>query len=145
MRPLPYLLLLFLTVPVIEIVLLIRVGGLVGVLPTVLLVVSTAVLGVFLLRHQGLSVLQRLQQQLNSGRSPAAEILEAAALLVAGALLLTPGFFTDALGFLLLVPALRRLLVRELAQSGLWRRHAAPPPQRGSAVIDGECWREESR
>ena len=145
MRPLPYLLVLFLTVPLLEIVLLIKVGSLVGLLPTVLLVVGTALLGVFLLRRQGVAVLQRLQHQLADGRLPAAEIVEAVVLLVAGALLLTPGFFTDALGFLLLVPALRRMLIRELAQSRLWRRRAASPSGESPAVIDGECWRDDPR
>jgi len=108
------LFLVFLVVPLVEIYLLIKVGGLIGALPTVFLVVFTAVLGAFLLRMQGLSTLARVQAALARGELPAMEILEGAVLLVAGALLLTPGFFTDTLGFLALVPNIRRAALRAL-------------------------------
>lgn len=103
MNPFYILFLLFLGIPLLEIYLLIEVGAKIGALPTVFLVVFTAVLGVFLLRIQGFSTLTRLRGTLAQGGIPAVEMLEGAVLLVTGALLLTPGFFTDALGFLCLV------------------------------------------
>lgn len=111
MSPFPVLLVTILTVPLIEIYLLIQIGGLIGVLPTILLVVLTAVLGAALLRQQGLATLTRFRANLERGELPALEILEGVALLVGGALLLTPGFLTDVIGFLCLLPASRQAIV----------------------------------
>ena len=98
----------FIGVPLLEIALFIKVGGLIGLGPTLALVILTAVIGVWMLRRQGLSVLIRAQRQLAEGTLPVVEVFEGLCLVVAGALLLTPGFFTDAIGALLLVPAVRR-------------------------------------
>jgi UPF0716 protein FxsA len=111
----PVLALIFLIVPVVEIYILIQVGQVIGALWTILLVVLTAVIGVHLLKSQGLSTLSRAQQKMNSGEMPAQELLEGFALVIAGAFLLTPGFFTDALGFLLLIPHTRVLIMKSLA------------------------------
>lgn len=153
MRPFPLLLLLFLAIPLLEVMLLIRVGGVIGALPTVALVVLTAVIGVALLRRQGLATLQRVQQSVDAGRLPALEMVEGMGLLLAGAFLLTPGFFTDALGFALLVPALRRLLAAWvlrrgiLLQAGCGGSGGGGPEGRGqddgSRTIEGECRRED--
>ena len=106
--------LIFLLVPLIEIYFLIEIGGLIGVGMTILLVVFTALLGAFLVRAQGFATFARVQMQLAQGRLPALEMLEGLLLFFAGALLLTPGFFTDAVGFVLLVPPLRRKIIRHL-------------------------------
>ena len=111
----PLLAVLFLVVPIVEIYLLIQVGQVIGAGWTIFLVVLTAVIGVALLRVQGLSTLRRAQDKLGRNELPAREILEGMGLLVAGALLLTPGFFTDAIGFLLLFPPTRLLLVSAIA------------------------------
>ena len=108
MNPFAILLALFFIVPIIEIYLLIEIGSVIGTAATIFAVVFTAVLGAWLLRIQGFSTLRRVQQTAAQGGIPAIEMLEGAMLLVAGALLLTPGFFTDAIGFLALVPPLRR-------------------------------------
>jgi len=108
MNPFAILLALFFIIPIIEIYLLIEIGSVIGAFATVFSVVFTAVLGAWLLRIQGFSTLRRVQQTAAQGGIPAIEILEGAMLLVAGALLLTPGFFTDAIGFVCLVPPLRR-------------------------------------
>ena len=104
-------------VPLVEIGLFIEVGGRLGLGPTLALVVLTAVIGAWLVRQQGISVLLRAQRQLAEGALPVVEVFEGLCVLIAGALLLTPGFFTDAVGALLLVPAVRRRLYRRL------RRH----------------------
>ena len=122
-----YLFVLFLTVPLIEIYFLIQVGEVIGAWPTVLLVVITAVLGVWLLRWQGLSTLTRVQTSLEHGELPAQAMLEGMLLLVAGALLLTPGFVTDAIGFMILMPPLRHRMAGWLLQRGLLQ--AGMPPQ----------------
>ncbi len=108
------LFLLFLIVPAIEIALFIEIGGVIGVPATLLLIIVTAALGVILLRIQGLMTLMRVQDSLNQGRLPALEMIEGLMLLVSGAFLLTPGFFTDALGFAILTPAIRRWAARWL-------------------------------
>ena len=101
-------------VPLLEIALFIKVGGWIGLGPTLALIVLTAVIGAWMLRQQGLSVLMRAQRQLAEGSLPVAEVFEGLCLVIAGALLLTPGFFTDAVGALLLVPAVRRGLYRQV-------------------------------
>jgi len=105
------LLLIFLIVPVVEIYLLIEVGGYIGAFPTVFLVVFTAVLGAWLLRLQGFATLRRVQASFTRGEIPAIEMIGGVLLLLSGALLLTPGFFTDTIGFLFLLPGFRRMLV----------------------------------
>ena len=109
------LLLLFIIVPIAEISLLMNVGGAIGGFNTVLFVIFTAFLGAYLVKQQGFSTLQKLQQESNAGRIPALQIAEGAALLVAGAVLLTPGFITDAIGFALLIPFTRRAIISVLA------------------------------
>ena len=111
----PLIAIIFLAVPILEIYLLMQVGGVIGVGWTIFLVVLTAVIGVALLKAQGISTLNRAQQKLQANELPAREILEGMGLLVAGALLLTPGFFTDTIGFLLLFPPTRILLVKAVA------------------------------
>jgi UPF0716 protein FxsA len=111
----PLIATVFLVVPIIEIYLLIQVGQVIGAGWTIFFVVLTAVLGVWLLRIQGLSMLMRAQRKLQENELPAREILEGMGLVIAGALLLTPGFFTDAVGFFLLFPPTRIWLVSRIA------------------------------
>lgn len=110
----PLLLFVFIIVPVLELYLLIKVGGSIGALPTIAIVIITAVVGTWLLKQQGLATLQRYQSNLGQGRLPAMELIEGMVLLFGGALLLTPGFFTDAIGFLCLIPVTRQALIRWL-------------------------------
>ncbi len=119
MNPLRIMLLIFLIVPFLEIYLLLKIGGLIGVFPTVLLVVFTAVLGAWMLRQQGFETWQRFQQGMAKGKVPAMEMLEGPVLLVGGAFLLTPGFFTDIIGFTCLVPFTRKKLVTYLIERQL--------------------------
>ncbi len=112
MNPFSLLVVLFITVPILEMYLLIKIGGVIGALPTIGLVVVTAMVGVALLRQQGLATLNRVQTALDRGELPATEMLEGIALLLGGALLLTPGFVTDGLGLFCLIPSTRQLLVR---------------------------------
>jgi UPF0716 protein FxsA len=110
------LLLTFIGVPLIEIALFIQVGGWLGLAATLLVVIATAVIGAALLRRQGLATLARARRNMARGVAPVAELFDGVFLLLAGALLLTPGFFTDALGAALLVPPLRHLLWLSLAR-----------------------------
>lgn len=141
------LLLLFIAVPLLEIYLLIQVGEEIGALPTVALVVFTAVLGVWLLRLQGLATLAQVQQSMAQGQLPAIPLIEGLFLLVAGALLLTPGLFTDAIGFALLVPPLRKGMARAILQQGWWRMSGnfqqTHTQQHQSHTIEGEFTRED--
>jgi UPF0716 protein FxsA len=145
----------FIGVPILEIAVFVEVGGRIGLGPTVAVVVATALAGAALLRHQGLATLNRARHSLAAGRVPLAEVFDGLCLLFAGALLLTPGFVTDAAGLLLFVPGLRSwlraLLGRHLAAGG--RVHAWPP-QGGRAgpgsegagpVIEGEFQRVDEK
>jgi len=114
-----FLFVLFLVLTVLEMWLVIEVGGLIGSLPTIGMVVFTAVVGAALLKQQGIETLTRAQQRLSSGQVPATEILEGLLLAVGGALLLTPGFITDTLGFVCLIGPLRQWLVGQLLKRGV--------------------------
>ena len=119
------LFLLFVGVPLIEIGLFIKVGGLIGLWPTIAVVILTAALGAALWRRQGMAVMARAQEALNRGELPITEVMDGAFLLVAGALLLTPGFVTDLTGALLLMPPMRRflgaLVASHIVESGQFR------------------------
>ena len=104
--------LLFLIVPLIEIGLFIQVGGAIGLWPTLGIVVLTAILGTFLLRSQGLAVLSQLQQRMNELSDPTEPLAHGAMVLFSGALLLTPGFFTDAVGLSFMIPGVRSAVYR---------------------------------
>ncbi len=108
---------LFVGVPVAEIGLFIQVGGLIGLWPTLITVVLTALLGTALLRAQGFGVMARAQEAMNRGEVPVDQAIHGVFLLVAGLLLLTPGFLTDAIGFALFVPPIRLALGRKIWQA----------------------------
>ena len=103
-----------LAVPIIEIGLFIEIGGAIGLWPTLALVILTAIAGTVLLRAQGFATMARLQSNLAEGGDPRGALAHGAMILFAGALLLTPGFFTDAVGFLLLLPPFREMLIRRV-------------------------------
>lgn len=114
MRSFPLFFVLFLVIPIIEIFFLIKVGEVIGAFPTIILVVLTAVIGAALLRQQGLSTLARFQQNISTGKLPAQEMVEGILLAVGGALLMTPGFVTDTMGFLCLIPMSRQAIAKTI-------------------------------
>lgn len=142
-----YLLLAFLLVPLIEIALFIQVGGAIGLWPTLAVVIITAVAGTYLVRQQGRQAIGNLQSSFSQLRDPTKPLADGAMILISGALLLTPGFFTDAVGFALLMPPVRKMVfefVRKRVKvqkfemgGGVHRRHPDQPTPGGS-VIDGE-------
>ena len=146
--PFIILVFLFVMVTIAEISLLIKVGGAIGGFNTILFVILTAVLGAYLVRQQGFATITKLQQETQAGRIPALQIAEGVALLFAGAVLLTPGFITDAIGFTLLIPFTRRIVIALLAskftqnQTGFtYSTHSQGPQQTkndNSNVIEGE-------
>lgn len=104
------LFLLFTLVPALELGILIYFGSYIGALNTIMIVVATAVIGAYMVRLEGLGIMFRMQQSMQEGVFPAEEMIDGAMILVAGALLLTPGFVTDLLGFSFVIPASRRQL-----------------------------------
>lgn len=108
----------FIAVPLVEIYFLIEVGSVIGALPTVLAVVFTAVLGVFLIRIQGFSTMQKAQAAMQAGQVPAQEMIEGVMLLIAALMLLIPGFITDSVGFILLIPPVRKYLAGKVISRG---------------------------
>lgn len=131
------LFLAFLIVPLIEIGLFIQVGGVIGLWPTLAIVVATALAGSMLMRAQGAGAILRVQEAMARGEDPGRILVHGALILFAGALLLTPGFFTDAVGLALLVPALRE---RAIDAGGAWlaRRMAAQMAARGQGHAGGQ-------
>ena len=148
-----YLLLLFIVMPILEMWLLISVGTQIGALPTIGLVLLTAVVGAGLLREQGFATLWRGRQKLQEGQLPTTEIAEGFILAVSGALLLTPGFFTDVIGFAGLIPAIRVLFAKRIMKNmvvagthnaGFQPGSGQQTPGHNSAadgeVFEGEAW-----
>ena len=129
----------FLLVPLIEIALFIQIGGAIGLGWTLLIVVITAVLGTMLVRAQGMQAMGQVRSSFNQMRDPSEALAHGAMILFSGALLLTPGFFTDAVGFALLVPGVR-LAVFKWARSRInvasFSTHG--PAQQHSNVVEGE-------
>ena len=132
--------LIFFATPIVEMYILLEVGGEIGALPTIGLVMLTAVIGVALLKRQGLSTLTRGIERVDHGELPASEIVEGVLLAVAGALLLTPGFVTDGIGFFLLFPPGRAWVAAHVLQRAVVIGDAQrrPHPQGDPRVIDGE-------
>ncbi len=137
-----WLLLAVLGLAFVELYLLLKIGGAIGALPTLVLIIATAVLGAALLKHQGLATWQRLKQTLAQGDIPALEIAEGSILLVGGVLLLTPGFLTDILGLFCLLPFTRRKLAQYLLDHRS-QIFAPPDESRGRLTLDGEYRRED--
>ena len=138
-----FLLLLFLAIPAAEIFLFIEVGGQIGAWPTVGMIFATAIIGGTILRYQGRQMIERAREQVAKQGLPVAEIAHGAVLVLAALLLLTPGFITDALGALLLIPFLRRFILGVILISIRSRIHrfggqTGPGGGRKGTVIDGE-------
>ena len=116
MRAFPVFAIFFFIIPLLEIYFLIQVGGIIGALPTIILVVLTAVIGAFLLKQQGVATLGRFQSSMAQGQMPATALLEGVMLIIGGVLLMTPGFFTDAIGFACLLPFSRQWLAEKMVK-----------------------------
>lgn len=145
------LLFLFIALPITEIFVLIQVGKIIGGLSTIAIVILTAMIGLALLRRQGYEALQRAQVKMREGTLPAEEMVEGLFLAVGGALLLTPGFITDTLGFCCLLPGVRKVLISwglQRFSQGQFRRYAtrdgsAQPKHDAKQTIEGDFKRED--
>ena len=138
-----WLFIAFLAVPLIEIALFIQVGGVLGLWATLLVVILTAILGTVLVRSQGMQTFANLRRSMETGADPSRDLAHGVMILFSGFLLLTPGFFTDAIGFALLIPSLRdmifaRLAERITAQSVHFQTTGGPQRHGPTTVIDGE-------
>jgi UPF0716 protein FxsA len=136
------ILLAFILTPIIEIAVFIEIGDVIGLWPTLAIVVLTAMAGTAMLRAQGLATFAAAQQSLARGEFPVRQVFDGACLLVAGALLLTPGFVTDGIGMALFLPPVRGLLGRWVMARGHFQVHTGmnpgPRPDRGDGVVEGE-------
>jgi len=136
-----WLLIAFIAVPLIEIALFIEVGGAIGLWPTLGVVVLTAVIGTALLRRQGTTEMTRLRAALEGHGDPSAPLVHGAMILFAGALLLTPGFFTDAVGFALLLPPVRDFIFARIRERIILHAAKGGDGGRGPArpdIIEGD-------
>ncbi|KZN15270.1 FxsA family protein [Marinomonas sp. TW1] len=148
-----FALLLFILVPIIEMTVLIQVGSEIGSLATVGLVFLTAIVGVSLIRKQGLETSLKAQEKMRRGELPASEVAEGVMLLFAGLCLLIPGFVTDAIGGLLLIPVLRKLFAAGLvvklmssvmARGTQWRSRGYSESTKEGDIIEGEYANEDN-
>ena len=139
------LFLVVLIIPFVEIYLLIQVGEIIGAFPTIFLVVLTAMLGAWLLKQQGFATFQRFQESLAQGVIPAYEMVEGPIILVGGALLLTPGFVTDIIGFACLIPQSRRKIAQYVLEHCIVQAGAHFQQAKAAEhdVLEGEFRKEE--
>lgn len=145
--------LLFIIIPLVELYLIIKVGTYIGALWTVILVVVTAVIGINLLRMQGIATLRNAQNTMRMGELPAMEMMEGLALAVGGALLITPGFLTDSIGFLCLIPVTRKAIIRYMMSNTTVNMYSSGASYRqprndqsgnkSGRVIEGEYHRKD--
>jgi len=130
---------LFLVVPLVEIALFITVGGWLTLWPTLGLVLLTGVIGTALMRWQGLAVLAQLRGDMGQLKNPLSPLAHGALIVVAGLLLLTPGFFTDAIGLTLMIPSVRGFIIAQVGSRIQVKAYGpAGAPQRETGIIDGE-------
>ena len=134
----PYVLLLFVAMPIIEIAVMLKVGDAIGWFPTLAIVILTAVIGTSMLRQQGLATLNTARQRLDAGEMPAQQMLEGMLLLLGGVLLLTPGFVTDAFGFVCLVPLTRQWLASRIASRSVVSVSSVTGFGRSSGRVPGQ-------
>lgn len=139
----PLIFILFFVISIIEVYLFAWVGSMIGAGATVLLVVLMAVIGVFLVRFQGIRTLTAAQTQLNQGQLPTLALLEGPLILLAGVLLLIPGFFTDIGGLLLLVPPLRQIFLRGILGIFHAKKTVNTKPKSGARTLEGEFWKDK--
>jgi len=139
--PLALLLLIFIGLPIAELYVIYLVGDAIGIWWTLGLLAADSILGSLLLRSQGQAVWRRFQEAMAAGRMPHQEVQDGIAVIFGGAFLITPGFLTDILGVLLLVPPSRRLIIRQFGRTALRTmaarfvvRGPGPPPRRGADV-----------
>ncbi|HIE66719.1 MAG TPA: FxsA family protein [Acidimicrobiia bacterium] len=158
------LFLVFLVTPIVELVVIVRVAGSAGVLNTIGLLVLVSVVGAWLVRRQGLGIVRRAQAEMAEGRMPGRELVDGLLVLFAGALMLTPGFVTDAIGLLLLLSPsrmmIRRIATRRLGRSNRgggtgwqfggvashegWRQDGPAGGPFGGGILDADSWEEDS-
>jgi UPF0716 protein FxsA len=137
----------FVVVPLVEIYFIIQVGQTIGALWTIALLVADSILGSWLVKHEGGRAWRALNEAISTGTMPARELADAALILVGGTLMLTPGFVTDAVGFLLILPVTRPV-ARRLLTAAIARRFRMTPevrrpaPGTGESVVRGEAWEE---
>ena len=127
---------LFILIPIIEISLFIEIGSIIGSFYTIILIFITAIVGVFFVRQQGISTFQKLTLQLQNLETPVQTMFEGLVILISGILLITPGFFTDALGFLGLIPFTRIIFIK-LVASYILSRYGKQSNQNKN-TIEGE-------
>jgi UPF0716 protein FxsA len=139
----PRLLLLFIAIPVIELVLLIQIGGRIGLWATIAIIFATAIIGASLTRMQGAMTMARAQNAIREGRTPTAEMLDGLMIVIAGVVLLTPGFLTDAIGFALLVPSVRAACRNRLAKSLVNRVQFTAAPSTAPDAESGSAWQDD--
>jgi UPF0716 protein FxsA len=147
--------LLFLVVPVAELYVIVQVAGGIGIPETILLLIAVSVIGAWLAKWQGVAVIYRVQSAIRDGRVPSSELLDGALIVLAGALMITPGFLSDCLAIVLLLPptraAVRGVLLRRIRAGGglisvvsgqSWGRGPARPGPRPPDVVDADSWED---
>ncbi len=134
------LFLLFIGIPAVEIFLLIKIGGKIGALSTISLIFLTAIIGIYFAKLEGIKTIRSGAINLYQNKVPIYEIISGASIAVAALLLIIPGFFTDTVGFLLLIPYTRRILVNSLV-----KKNISKTTQKDKNILDGEIIEEKDK
>ena len=128
---------IFIVLPVIEIATFIQFGGILGTFNTILLIFLTAVIGIYLVKLQGISTIMNIQKNIISGNAPIENIISGFLILLSGLLLLVPGFITDAIGFLGLFPSTRKIFANILIKRFM-NKYGSKQPKKNDNIIDAE-------
>ena len=132
------ILLLFIGIPILEIVLMIEIGGEIGAINTVLLILLTAIIGIYYARIEGLNTIRNGLTNIYQNKTPVYEIISGASIAVAAFLLILPGFITDTLGFLILIPFSRRIIInRKIKNKNI--------KEKSNEIIDGEIIEDKDK
>ena len=132
--------LLFIGIPALEVFLMIKIGGKIGALNTVSLILLTAIVGVYFAKLEGIKTMRSGFMNLYQNKIPIYEIISGASIAIAALLLIIPGFFTDAIGFLLLIPFTRKLLI-----STFIKKRKNPTYQKNVNTLDGEIIEDKNK
>ena len=142
LKPLKYFLFLL---PILEIAGFIIVGNLIGLFPTLLLIILTSALGLYILKQENFEIMKEVQMGFQKGQPPMVDFMTSSVVMIGGLLLIIPGFITDTIGLLCLIPKLRLGLLKLLAKMKIIKVRKTPHSEDQQDVIEGEFWEEKDK
>jgi len=142
LKPFKYLLFLF---PLLEIAGFIIVGNLIGLFPTLLLIILTTALGFYILKQENFEIMKEIQTSIQKGQPPMVDFMTSSVVMIGGLLLIIPGFITDIIGLLCLIPKLRLSLLKIFSKTNIIKIRKTSQSEQQQDVIEGEYWKDEGK